>query len=111
MGIPTVDRERGYYLIDTLQSLVNNLDKKDWNEVVIVVFVADFKPGFLNKVVNDVKSNFSEETRAGLIQVPKFYLLILFLFEIIFFARFVQLFINYKFVSKLNRYVLCFVLI
>ncbi|XP_047137685.1 alpha-1,3-mannosyl-glycoprotein 4-beta-N-acetylglucosaminyltransferase A isoform X2 [Hydra vulgaris] len=69
MGVPTVYREKGFYIIDTLQSLVNNLDKKDWNKVVIVVFVADFRPDYFQKVLSHVKSNFSEEISAGLIQV------------------------------------------
>ncbi|XP_065655100.1 alpha-1,3-mannosyl-glycoprotein 4-beta-N-acetylglucosaminyltransferase A-like [Hydra vulgaris] len=69
MGVPTVYREKGFYIINTLQSLVNNLDKKDWDKVVIVVFVADFHQDYFQKVINHVKSNFSEEVSAGLIQV------------------------------------------
>ncbi|XP_065655098.1 alpha-1,3-mannosyl-glycoprotein 4-beta-N-acetylglucosaminyltransferase A-like isoform X2 [Hydra vulgaris] len=69
MGVPTVYRQKGFYLINTLESLVNNLDKKDWDKVVIVVFVADFHQDYFQKVLTHVKTKFSEEVSAGLIQV------------------------------------------
>lgn len=41
MGIPTVKREKGHYLINTLHSLLNELSEEQKNDCVVIVLVAE----------------------------------------------------------------------
>lgn len=69
IGIPTVHRDRAYYLADTVKWLVINLPHQHRDKVIIVVFIADFDPVYRNKVANDIKNKFPAATTDGLIQV------------------------------------------
>ena len=41
MGIPTIKRERDSYLLQTLESLLSNLDEMEQEDCLIVVFVGE----------------------------------------------------------------------
>ena len=41
MGIPTIKRERDSYLLQTLESLLSNLDEMEQDDCLIVVFVGE----------------------------------------------------------------------
>jgi len=68
IGVPTVKRSKAYYLLDTLQGLVNGLSKAEQSEVIIVVFVADSDTDFRRRVKTDVTNRFPSEVENGLIQ-------------------------------------------
>ena len=68
IGVPTVKRSKAYYLLDTLQGLVDGLSTSEQSEVVIVVFVADFDTEFRRRVKTDVMKQFPSEVQSGLIQ-------------------------------------------
>jgi hypothetical protein len=42
IGIPTVRRQQSSYFLKTLDSLLNCTSKKQFSEIVIVIFLADF---------------------------------------------------------------------
>ena len=68
IGVPTVKRTNAYYLLDTLEGLVNGLSRTEQSEVVIVVFVADFDADFRSRVQTDIMNTFPAEIQSGLIQ-------------------------------------------
>lgn len=41
IGIPTIKRERDSYLLQTLESLLENLNEEERDDVLIVVFIAE----------------------------------------------------------------------
>ena len=69
IGVPTVKRSKAYYLLDTVQGLVNGLSKEEHSEVVIVIFVADFDVDYRSKVKTEIQNRFPSEVESGLIQV------------------------------------------
>ena len=68
-GLPTVSRKKAYYVIETLKTLVNNLNDHEKEEVVIVVFIAEQDNDYVDKVVSDVRKYFMEYVEMGMIQV------------------------------------------
>jgi len=68
IGVPTVKRSKAYYLLETIESLINGLSKSEQSEVVIVIFVADFDSEFRIRVKTDVLNKFPSEVESGLIQ-------------------------------------------
>ncbi|KAL5011659.1 hypothetical protein ScPMuIL_010210 [Solemya velum] len=69
IGIPTVWRENGSYIVQTVQSLIENMDQKDFNQTVLVIFTADFKDEYNQDVVDRIKRNFPEHIDSGFIEV------------------------------------------
>ncbi|EDO33448.1 predicted protein, partial [Nematostella vectensis] len=70
IGLPTVQRANASYLLNTLQGLVDGLDKQDKNQVLIVVFVADLNnPQQAEDVAHNISEKFPSELASGLIQV------------------------------------------
>ena len=69
VGIPTVSRNKAYYLIDTVSSLVNNILSSDHDKVVIVILLADFNRIYRDKVVTDISKTFPSAVAKDLIQV------------------------------------------
>jgi alpha-1,3-mannosylglycoprotein beta-1,4-N-acetylglucosaminyltransferase A/B len=41
MGIPTIKRDKESYLAQTLDSLINNLNEREKEDCVIIVFIAE----------------------------------------------------------------------
>ena len=68
IGVPTVKRSKAYYLLDTIESLINGLSRSEQSEVVIVIFVAEFNTEFRKKVKTDITKRFPSEVESGLIQ-------------------------------------------
>ena len=68
IGMPTFKRSTDYYLLDTIESLVDGLSKSEQSEVVIVIFVAEFDAKFRNKVKTDIMKRFCSLVESGLIQ-------------------------------------------
>ena len=62
-------RKKANYLLDTIKGLVNNLSEKEKDEVVIVVFVADFSTSYRDWVKSNLLQHWEKEVESGLIQV------------------------------------------
>ena len=77
LGIPTVKREHQSYLVETLNSLLNNLQEEEAASAVIIVFVAETDLDFVTSVSNNIMDTFPEHIESGLIEVisppPHFY--------------------------------------
>lgn len=74
VGIPSVKREKGSYLLDTLQSLLDNLSPAEENDIVIVVMLAEMSDmAWCNETINRIKARFSPQINAGMVEiiVPK----------------------------------------
>lgn len=69
IGIPTVWRKNGSYIVQTVRSLIKNMDSKELSSTVLVIFTADFKSEYNQDVVDRVKRNFPEHIDSGLIEV------------------------------------------
>lgn len=76
-GVPTVHRQKQSYLVNTLQSLLFDLSTAQKKDIVIVVFVAETDPAFVNSVVQSVQDNLPDAVSSGVIEVispsPHFY--------------------------------------
>ena len=68
-GIPTVKRNKAYYVIKTVKSLLDHMLPSEKEEVVIVIFIADQDEAFIDKLIKDTKQNFPQEVSDGLIHV------------------------------------------
>ena len=68
-GIPTVRRNKAYYVMETVKSLLDHMLPSEKDEVVIVIFVPDQDETFIQKVIDDTNKNFPQEVFNGIIQV------------------------------------------
>jgi len=77
LGIPTVKRDHQSYLHVTLKSLIDNMDKEEAADALIIVFVAETDRDFVTSVSDDIVKTFPEHVESGLIEVisppPHFY--------------------------------------
>ena len=62
-------RNKAYYVINTVKSLLDHMLPSEKSEVVVVVFIADQDQMFIQKVIGDISRNFSQEVSDGIIQV------------------------------------------
>ncbi|KAM4708594.1 alpha-1,3-mannosyl-glycoprotein 4-beta-N-acetylglucosaminyltransferase-like protein MGAT4D isoform 2-T3 [Discoglossus pictus] len=69
IGIPTVKRDKQSYLLDTLQSLFSELSAKEKEECVVVVFIAEVNPQYVNDLANNIKEGFPHEIHSGVLEV------------------------------------------
>ncbi|XP_013402330.1 alpha-1,3-mannosyl-glycoprotein 4-beta-N-acetylglucosaminyltransferase B [Lingula anatina] len=70
VGIPSVKREKNSYLLDTLRSLVDNLNEEEKNDTLLVVLIAEpYDVKYIQSQAELVKSNFPDEVGSGLIEV------------------------------------------
>ncbi|XP_076451159.1 alpha-1,3-mannosyl-glycoprotein 4-beta-N-acetylglucosaminyltransferase C-like [Babylonia areolata] len=69
IGIPTVTRRNDSYIVQTVTSLLSNMDAVQQNEVVIVVMIADLDPGARNATLQQLRAAFGEAIKAGSVQV------------------------------------------
>ena len=69
IGVPTVTRQKGSYLIQTLHGLVDALNEHEKKEVIIVVMVTDLEPTSIISTAGQINSSFSNEMNSGLIRV------------------------------------------
>ena len=83
IGIPTVKRQKGFYITSTLQSIFENLDlDRDRNggsssSILVVVFVADTDDDVINRTIDHLFRFFPRELDVGLLEIvaphPDFY--------------------------------------
>ena len=69
IGIPTVSRGQAYYLLDTIKHLVRHASSKEKEQVIIVVYIADFTEEYQDKVKSDILDYFADEVDDGVIQL------------------------------------------
>ena len=69
IGIPTVRRQQSSYFLKTLDSLLNCTSKKQFSEIVIVIFLADFNITWRYEMANIIGNTYSNLVNSGTIQV------------------------------------------
>ncbi|KFV05041.1 Alpha-1,3-mannosyl-glycoprotein 4-beta-N-acetylglucosaminyltransferase B, partial [Pterocles gutturalis] len=69
MGIPTVKREKQYYLMNTLHSLLYELSEEQKNDCVIIIFIAEVGLNVKVHVAESVKTSFPKEIQSGVLEV------------------------------------------
>ncbi|ESP01515.1 hypothetical protein LOTGIDRAFT_172688 [Lottia gigantea] len=69
IGIPTVLRSKSSYLNSTLTSLISALTPQEHDEVLILVFLADFNKTDKYHLAKDLNKSFGKYIRSGLIRV------------------------------------------
>ncbi|XP_028816029.1 alpha-1,3-mannosyl-glycoprotein 4-beta-N-acetylglucosaminyltransferase B isoform X2 [Denticeps clupeoides] len=77
LGIPTVQRQKDSYLVNTVGSLLFDLSSQDKADMVIIIFVAESNMSFVKSVVQTLQKNFPDDVKSGLLEViapsPHFY--------------------------------------
>ena len=77
LGVPTVRRETQSYLLLTLQSLIDNMEDSEKEDVLIVVLVAETDTRVVGDIAKDIGEQFGDHLKSGLIEVisppPDFY--------------------------------------
>ncbi|KAM8829621.1 alpha-1,3-mannosyl-glycoprotein 4-beta-N-acetylglucosaminyltransferase C-like isoform 2-T2 [Synchiropus picturatus] len=74
IGISSVQRSKGSYLVTTLQSLFSQSSPEERQSMLVVLLLADFDSHWIFETVNQIKSTFPSELDQGqllLIHVPK----------------------------------------
>lgn len=72
IGIPTIKRRNGtIYVLDTLQSIIGKTSDADKQEIVVVLFVAEFEEEFQNKIIQKVKVKYTKYLESGFLQVMR----------------------------------------
>ncbi|XP_008302256.1 alpha-1,3-mannosyl-glycoprotein 4-beta-N-acetylglucosaminyltransferase C isoform X2 [Stegastes partitus] len=73
IGISSVNRKKGSYLISTLQSIFSMSSSEERSSMVVVVLLADFDTGWRMATLKDIKTTFALELEQGqlvVIHVP-----------------------------------------
>ncbi|XP_029361842.1 alpha-1,3-mannosyl-glycoprotein 4-beta-N-acetylglucosaminyltransferase C-like isoform X2 [Echeneis naucrates] len=74
IGLSSVKRKKGRYLIPTLQSLFSQSSLEERSSMVVVVLLADFSDSWRNTTVGEIKASFASELEQGqlvVIHVPQ----------------------------------------
>ncbi|GCB81222.1 hypothetical protein scyTo_0022474, partial [Scyliorhinus torazame] len=74
IGISTVRRMRGNYLMDTIQSIFEKSSFRELEQMVVVIYLADFDVSWNLKTAADIKARFASHIDAGrllIIQCPR----------------------------------------
>ncbi|XP_055477272.1 alpha-1,3-mannosyl-glycoprotein 4-beta-N-acetylglucosaminyltransferase-like protein MGAT4D [Psammomys obesus] len=76
LGITTINRKNHTYLKQTLTSVLSRMTPKEKKDSVVIVSVADTDEGYLNFVVDMVKTKFKRQVQSGsleVISIPTFF--------------------------------------
>lgn len=77
IGIPTVKRSKGSYIISTLQSLFENMSQNESFQCLVIVFTGDDDEAFVNRTIEQLQILFGQELDDGLLEFvvpnPDFY--------------------------------------
>ncbi|XP_060852858.1 alpha-1,3-mannosyl-glycoprotein 4-beta-N-acetylglucosaminyltransferase B-like isoform X2 [Rhopalosiphum padi] len=68
-GIPTVRRKKQNYLIQTLISLVNNMNQTEQDDSLIVVMIAEVDLEYARNVSVEIKNRIPDAVGSGLVEV------------------------------------------
>ncbi|XP_030251273.1 alpha-1,3-mannosyl-glycoprotein 4-beta-N-acetylglucosaminyltransferase B isoform X1 [Sparus aurata] len=69
IGIPTVKREMQSYLVNTLSSLFYSLTASQWQDLLVIVFVAEADSDYVSHIAEIIKKSFPKEVLYGLLEV------------------------------------------
>ncbi|ESO10802.1 hypothetical protein HELRODRAFT_72364 [Helobdella robusta] len=69
MGIPTIKRDKQSYLINTLRSLLDNLNDKEKMDAIVVVSICEVYQNFINQTIRDIEANFKQDMDKGLLEI------------------------------------------
>lgn len=70
IGIPTVKRDKQSYLIETIKSLLDNLNQKDLERVLIVTFIAEpFDIEYVRTTAHELERLYNKQIENGLIEI------------------------------------------
>lgn len=69
VGLSSVKRAKGSYLIPTLQSLFSQSSLEERSAMVVVVLLADFDARWRVTTVTEIKTSFASELESGLLFV------------------------------------------
>ena len=77
-GIPTVQRKKAYYIIDTVESLIANMTTTQMNDILIIILITEpDNKEYLQQITSDVERNFPNAVDDGTLRVivsnPSFY--------------------------------------
>jgi len=68
-AIPTVRRENASYLITTVKSLLNQSTKLEIEKCLFIIFIAETNITFVRTIGNEIRKNFIEELKSGIIEI------------------------------------------
>ncbi|XP_060084100.1 alpha-1,3-mannosyl-glycoprotein 4-beta-N-acetylglucosaminyltransferase C-like [Ylistrum balloti] len=69
IGIPTIERQKGSYFFQTLESLFNYTTNAELTDMYIVVFLADFNDEWKKNMSETLKQKYPNHIQSGLLQV------------------------------------------
>lgn len=70
IGIPTVKRDKQSYLIETIKSLIDNLNTEDIERVLIVIFIAEpFNIEYVRTTAEQIEKLYVKYIENGLIEI------------------------------------------
>uniref|UniRef100_A0A4W4DQZ5 Alpha-1,3-mannosyl-glycoprotein 4-beta-N-acetylglucosaminyltransferase B n=1 Tax=Electrophorus electricus TaxID=8005 RepID=A0A4W4DQZ5_ELEEL len=69
LGIPTVQRQKESYLVNTVNSLLYDLTPEQKSDIIIIIFVAETDSAFVRSVAEKIHKNFPDDVTSGLIEV------------------------------------------
>ncbi|CAM2700980.1 unnamed protein product [Rotaria socialis] len=70
IGIPTVKRDKQSYLIETIKSLIDNINSEDIERLLIVVFIAEpFDIEYVRTTAHQVEKLYDKYIESGLIEI------------------------------------------
>ncbi|KAM9330461.1 alpha-1,3-mannosyl-glycoprotein 4-beta-N-acetylglucosaminyltransferase-like protein MGAT4D [Gastrophryne carolinensis] len=69
IAIPTVKRDKQSYLLDTLSSLFSEMSASEEDDCVVIVFIAEVNPQYVNDVANSIKDSFPQEIQSGILEI------------------------------------------
>ncbi|CAF1144128.1 unnamed protein product [Adineta ricciae] len=70
IGIPTVKRDKQSYLIETIKSLLDNLNNDDMERLLIVIFIAEpFDIGYVRTTAQQIEKLYNKYIENGLIEI------------------------------------------
>jgi alpha-1,3-mannosylglycoprotein beta-1,4-N-acetylglucosaminyltransferase A/B len=70
IGIPTVKRDKQSYLIETIKSLIDNLNNDDMERLLIVVFIAEpFDSEYVRTTAHQIEKLYDKHIENGLIEI------------------------------------------
>ena len=70
IGIPTVKRDKQSYLIETMKSLIDNLNTKDIKHLLLVIFIAEpFDSEYVRTTAQQIEKLYGKYIEDGLIEI------------------------------------------
>ncbi|MEQ2218900.1 hypothetical protein XENOCAPTIV_009684, partial [Xenoophorus captivus] len=65
VGLSSVKRKKGSYLVPTLQSLFSQSSPEERSSMVVVVLIADFDVTWISRTIREINSTFASELEQG----------------------------------------------